>query len=83
MSELGEIFGEWKKEKQEKKRSNATGSLAILDENKITYKRLSLDHFRVGEFDFWPSTGLFIHLKTKWRGRGVFNLIRQLNKEVE
>ena len=30
--------------------------------------------------DFWPSTGLFINLKTKRRGRGVFNIIKAIAK---
>jgi len=29
-------------------------------------------------FNFWPSTGLFIEIKTHERGRGIFKLIKLL-----
>lgn len=35
-------------------------------------------HLVIGDFDFWPSTGLFKNRKTGKKGRGVFNLIKVL-----
>jgi hypothetical protein len=63
---------------QKKRAENLQKSLAILKEHGIEFKTLSEIHLRIGDFDYWPSTGLFINLKTKRRGRGVFNLIRKL-----
>jgi hypothetical protein len=82
MSELGELFRDWNEDKKAKKRDNAEKSLQILLERVGKYRIniLSPDHFRLGDYDFWPSTGLFIHLKTKKRGRGVFNLIDKLGR---
>jgi hypothetical protein len=81
MSELGEMYAEWKKEKQEKKIANHDNSIELLKEKKVPFKMFSNDHLRVGEYDFWPSTGLFIHLKTKKRGRGVFNLLKKIGAD--
>ena len=75
MSELGDLYRDWRKEKQEKRTINYQKSEALLIKNKIEYKKLSASHFRVKEYDYWPSTGLFIHIKTKKRGRGIFNLL--------
>lgn len=73
---------QWRQEKEEsraRKSHNLTQSIALLDEKKIPYKQLSLTHYRIAEqWDYWPSTGLYIHMKTKKRGRGVFNLIKML-----
>lgn len=80
MSELGEIFSAWREEKKEKKISNLEKSIQILDNNNINYDVLSDTHYRISNYDFWPSTGLFINRKTGRKGRGVFNLIRNLQK---
>jgi hypothetical protein len=77
MSELGEIYSAWKEIKKDKKLSNLKQSLSLLDNLGIEYRALSSTHYRVGAYDYWPSTGLFIHTKTKKRGRGVCNLIEK------
>ncbi|CAB4149906.1 hypothetical protein UFOVP558_47 [uncultured Caudovirales phage] len=81
MSELGETFAAWREHKKEKKKSNLHKSLFILDQAGIPYRMLSDTHYRVGEWDFWPSTGLFINTRTKKRARGVFNLIKKFNNK--
>mgnify|MGYP000090004869 CR=1 FL=1 len=78
MSELGEIFSALREQGKQKRKSNAEASEQILIDSKIPFKYLSCTHIRVGEYDFWPSTGLFIHVKTKKRGRGIFNLMRRI-----
>jgi hypothetical protein len=82
MSELGEIFAAWKEESKRKKLSNAESSRYTLLNSGVKFQDLSDTHLRVGEFDFWPSTGLFIHIKTKKRGRGVFNLIKKIQERT-
>lgn len=37
----------------------------------------------IGDFDFYPSTGLFRNRKTNKKGRGIFNLIKLINKIEE
>jgi uncharacterized membrane protein YsdA (DUF1294 family) len=78
MSELGEIFAAHKEDRRKKKSNNLESTLAILNERKVPYKKLSAVHLWIGSFDFWPSTGLFIHKKTKKRGRGIFNLLKAM-----
>lgn len=79
--EYAEAFKALKEEGRKKRASNLANSLSILTAMGITFKLLSPTHVRVGAFDFWPSTGLFMNTKTKKRGRGVHNLIR-LSKPV-
>jgi len=81
MSELGEIFADMKQESKERKAINRTGSEDILIQRGIPFKKFTEDHFRVGEWNFWPATGLFIHVTLNKRGRGVFNLIKRLDKK--
>lgn len=77
-SELGELYGAWREHKKEKKENNQKNSVTILEENGVQFTKLSSTHLRISEFDYWPSTGLFIHRKTQKRGRGVFNLLKKL-----
>lgn len=35
-------------------------------------------HYRIGDFDFWPSTGKYMERSTKKTGRGVFNILKKL-----
>lgn len=58
--------------------SNRERSVAILQEKGIEFERFSESHLRIGRFDFWPGTGLFINRDTKREGRGVFNLLQAL-----
>lgn len=79
MSEISEIFKALKINKQEKKLDNHTKSINILKEKNIPYKMLSSTHIRIEDsFDFWPTTGLFINIKTKKRGRGIFKLLKEI-----
>lgn len=76
--EYAEAFKALKQDGQKKRASNLANSLNLLTAMGIEFRILSPSHARVGEYDFWPSTGLFIHTKTKQRGRGVKNLIRRI-----
>lgn len=80
MSEIGEMFKDLREDSKQRRSSNLENSTRILSERGVKFVMLSLDHYRVGDYDFWPSTGLFIHIKTKKRGRGVFNLIERMKK---
>ncbi len=81
MSEVAEMFRDLKKISQEKKANNEKNSLNILKQNGIEYKVLNeaSKHYRVMDFDYWPSTGKFYNQKTGEKGRGIFNLIKRIN----
>lgn len=78
-SELGDIFKAHREAAKLKKTKNAETAVKLLSEKKVPYVALSEVHLRVGDFDYWPSTGLFIHTKDKKRGRGIYNLLKKLN----
>jgi hypothetical protein len=80
MSEEAEMWAEYHKEGQEKRKSNEEWSLAFLKDQGIEVKVLNKRsaHYRVGSFDFWPGTGVFYDQRTKVKGRGVKNLSKLL-----
>jgi len=79
MSEEGEIWREYRKNNRDKKIGNIKKSLTLLKEKGIFYKELrGNEHVRVGEYDFWASTGKFYNQKTGEKGRGVFNLLKKI-----
>tara|TARA_R110000744_G_scaffold228_3_gene889 strand:+ start:7034 stop:7288 length:255 start_codon:yes stop_codon:yes gene_type:complete len=80
MSDIGDYWNEIRDAGREKKQLNYKSSVATLNSENISYKKLSDSHLRLNNYDFWPSTGLFIHIGTKKRGRGVFNLINIIKK---
>jgi len=81
MSEDGEMWAEYKKERHEKKAANEKYSIEFLRKNNIPFEVLdeSVKHYRVMKvWSFWPSTGVFYNPKTKEKGRGLKNLIKKL-----
>ncbi len=85
MSDTGELFEAWRKDKQVKKLSNKEKSTRILIEHNIYYESSNGIHLIIKHnkiiVDFWPSTGKFIFRKSKIKGRGVFNLLKKLGVE--
>lgn len=78
MSELGDDFAAMREHGKIKKKSNLQNAKAVFAENEVEFSEKSPIHFIVGEYDFWPSTGLFISRRTRKRGRGIFNLIKKV-----
>lgn len=78
MSEMAETFKAMREQSQARRKENYENAIKILTNRNIEFFVLSDSHLRVGNFDFWPSTGLFIGIKNKSRGRGIFNLIGKL-----
>lgn len=78
MSEDGDIWRAIHEDRRKKRWSNNRQSLALLRSLGSEYKTLneSVSHYRVGDFDFWPTTGKFYNQRTGQKGRGVRNLIR-------
>lgn len=78
MSELSEDFKALREHGREKRASNMEKSVAVLNHSGVAFEFLSPTHLRIGDYDFWPSTGLFINRKTQKRGRGVFRLLEKV-----
>lgn len=81
MGDHGDFWRDIRESRQKKKQQNLNLSVEILRKAKIEFMQLSEHHLRVGDFDFWPSTGKFINMKTLRRGRGVFSLLKILNSK--
>ena len=81
--EEGDFYRRIKKQSQEKRWDNNEKSLKILQEKGIKYEVLNsnISHYRIGDFDFWATTGKFYNRKLKKAGRGVFNLIKFLDNK--
>lgn len=78
MSDLGDHFQAMKDHGKERKRYNLERSLGLLRANKVEFTKLTDHHYRIGVYDFWPSTGVYLNRETKKKGRGVFNLIKKV-----
>lgn len=85
MTELGDDFREWNKQKQAKRQNNAVSSTKLLNEFNVNYEsknggvHLIISHEN-SKIDFWPTTGLWSTRKGK-KGRGVFRLLDFLGIE--
>jgi hypothetical protein len=84
MSDDGEMWAAIKEEGQKKRWKNFDASLTILQKRGIKFQILneSNAHCRIGKWDFWPTTGKFINRKTHKTGRGVFNLIKEIENRA-
>ena len=85
MSDMGELFNEWKKLKQEKRQSNLQFSTELLKASGFEFESKNNGvHLIVttgrGKIDFWPSTGLFQARWNGWQGRGIRNLLKTLEQ---
>lgn len=78
-----DVWAEHKAERKEKKQDNEKKSIARLVEAGFEVQTLNPDisHYRVRDYNFWPTTGKFHNQKTGLIGRGVFNLIKQLKAD--
>lgn len=69
---------------QENKAYNIRESVALLELCMIPFKTSNGIHYIIEKddivIDFWPSTGKYIYRKTKKTGRGVFNLLKEIDK---
>lgn len=82
MSELGEDFALMRERGKQKRKSNLQTSRETLNQYGVEFSEKSPVQLIVGEYDFWPSTGLFVSRRTRKRGRGVFNLIKRIKESV-
>jgi hypothetical protein len=74
------IYRDWRKEKQKKRQKNKEYSTKILIENGIKFKSFNNGiHLRIGNVNFYPSTGLF--QGPDFAGRGIKNLLKKLKRK--
>ena len=81
MSDLGDTYSAMREHNKQKKVQNLKSTTEILDEAEIEYTVLSEHHYRIGEFELWPSTGKWVHRKSNKYGRGIFNLLKRLRRK--
>jgi hypothetical protein len=78
---MTDIGDEWREHKQylrnknEKRKANA---VAQLEKNNIKFRWINDYHIRCRQYDYWPSTGTFIHMKTKFSGDGIEEFLKVL-----
>ena len=78
----GEECGDWCRiPAQEKRWSNDKWSIDFLKSKGVEVQVLnaSVSHYRIGDYDFWATTGKFINRKTNKAGRGVRNLYKLIS----
>lgn len=78
VNEDSEMWRQIRADSQKKRWGNLESSLRLMAQKGFKLQRLSDVHYRIGDWDFWPSTGKFFNRVTKQVGRGVFNLIKKL-----
>lgn len=78
--EYAEAYAEQRKRNQEKRAANRQRSAEMLTAAGIEFESKNDGaHLIVGDYDFWPGTGLFVNRKTGEKKRGVGELIRRIN----
>lgn len=50
-------------------------SISLLEVKGIEYKKLNEYHYRIGVYDFWPSTDKFLNRHTGEFGHSIFVLL--------
>jgi len=85
MGDMGDLFNDWRKVKQEKRSANRQSSAEMLRGAGIAFEeRNGGAHLIVeGRVDFWPGTGLWIQRGTNSKQRGVQALIRFIRATQE
>jgi hypothetical protein len=79
MGDMAEVFNAMREDSRQRRKRNYDHAISRLDDIGINYRTLSNSHLRIGNIDYWPSTGLFIHMKINKKGRGIKNLIKMIN----
>lgn len=83
MGDMGDIYRMMKEDSKERKTNNFEKSTKLLQNKGIEFESKNGGYHLIveQEYDFYPSTGLFICRKTKKKGRGVRNLLKKIDKK--
>lgn len=76
--DIGENYKAMNEENRKRKENKKIRVIQILKNNNIDYKILSEYHFRIGDFDLWPSTWKWINRKTREKGVNIERLVKLL-----
>jgi hypothetical protein len=71
---------EYLKEFSDEHQANISRSTNTLLENGIKFMVTDANKYIVGQFEFYPSSGVFQDLITGEFGKGVFNLIKKIRR---
>ncbi|TXH44284.1 MAG: hypothetical protein E6Q97_32940 [Desulfurellales bacterium] len=82
MSDLGETFRLYREERRKKKLMNHCNSLDVLRAHGVMVEILSEHHYRIGKFDFWPSTGKWLDRETGKYSRGITKLLIAIKRSA-
>jgi len=85
MGDDAELWRKYKAKQKEEKWARYDMAVGLLKKTGINYKVVNqaTPHFRMGDFDLWPTTGKFKNTKTGERGFGITNLIRKIKRGGE
>lgn len=78
MNKSSEIFNTWIDCRKTKFEKNFKDSTDTLISQSVEFSRISSNQLSVGNFDYFPATGIFIDRLSKAKGRGVMNLIKKV-----
>lgn len=87
MGDMGDLWRDVKETRRERKENyiqHILPALIILWRAKLTkfgLQELNCSHWRIGQFDFWPTTGTFINRITGKRSNGIKKLLNLLVAE--
>jgi len=82
MGDMAKVFRDMTEYKKAKRKDNTEKSTTMLKVKGIQFvSKNNGAHLIVGNYNFWPSTGLFENRLTKKKGRGIYNLIKKLKEK--
>ena len=80
MSDYGDLCRDVREYNRKKKEKRRIFSLKSLRDAGIEYQDIG-SALRIGDFDFWPTTGAFFNRKTRESNCGVKELIKIIKNE--
>ena len=83
MGDMGDVFNEWKKEKQQRRASHRDNAAKELEKYAIYFESKNGGAHLIVEgpssfIDYWPGTGRWIPRDTKQRQFGLRNLLKYI-----
>lgn len=79
---MGDLFKTLKEVNNEERKKRLENriyyALKVLEG--YNHQKCSDNHYRIGNWSFWPKTDLFINNSTSERGRGINNFISKIQE---
>ena len=80
MGDMAEEFRAMKEFSRKSRKNRRDFAPNFLKKHHIQFEQFTDAHLRVGEWDFWPGTGKFKHMRTGESGRGIENLVKRVKR---